>query len=353
MGPTPVQSGSLLESAVKPRRAAGDNVEDRPSDETGQMGLRTIFTELLQIEHPIALAPMGGAAGGALAAAVSNGGGLGLVGAARSDFEWIDREVAQLGRLTDKPWGIGFQTWSITEEAVKRALDFGPSAIMLSFGDPQSVARPVTASDALLIIQVVDLDEARRAVDAGADMIVAQGAEAGGHGGTRSTLPFVPAVVDLVRPLPVLAAGGIADGRGLAAALSLGAVGVLVGTRFQACAEALVDPEVLKAIVHGKAEDTERSQLLDIARGVPWPDRYTARTLRNDFLDQWRDRPDELRADAAAIAAYRLAEDRGDMRVVPVWAGEGIDLITECLPAADVVRIMAAEAEAALRRIFG
>jgi nitronate monooxygenase len=316
------------------------------------MALRTAFTELLQIEHPIVLAPMGGAAGGALAAAVSNGGGLGLIGAGRGDFEWIDREVALLAVGTDRPWGIGFQTWSTTEEAMKRALAYGPDVIMLSFGDPASVAPPVVASQCALMVQVVDLDEARRAADVGADVIVAQGSEAGGHGGTRATLPFVPAVADLVSPIPVLAAGGIADGRGLAAALSLGAAGALVGTRFQACIEAIVDPEVLKAIVEKGGEDTERSGLLDIARGVPWPARYTARTLRNEFLDHWRDRPDALRSDVAAQEEYRLAEDAGDMRVLPVWAGEAIDLITECLPAEDVVRSMAADAEATLRRIL-
>src|SRR6202021_1107024 len=170
-----------------------------------------------QIEHPIASAPMGGAAGGALAAAVSNGGGLGLIGGGRCEDDWIEREIAGLAERTSKPWGIGFLSWAVTNDTVKRALEHEPSAVMLSFGDPVPLAQPVLESESRLIVQVVDLDEARRAIDVGADVIVAQGCEAGGHGGTRATLPFVPAIVDLVSPVPVLAAGGIADGRGLAA----------------------------------------------------------------------------------------------------------------------------------------
>jgi nitronate monooxygenase len=149
-----------------------------------------------------------------------------------------------------------------------------------------------------------------------------------------------------------MAAGGIADGRGLAAALSLGAAGALVGTRFNSCEEALVDAESVKAVLNGRGEDTERSGVFDIARGVAWPARYSARTIRNEFLDQWRGREGELAVDAAARAEYRLAEENGDMRVVPVWAGEAIDLITESLSATEVVQFMATEAEVVLRRIL-
>jgi nitronate monooxygenase len=316
------------------------------------MGLRTMFTDLMGIDNPIVSAPMGGSAGGALAAAVSNGGGLGLIGGGRSDFEWIGPQIECARSHTHKPWGIGFLSWALAPETLHGALEFGPSAVILSFGDPRAFAPTVRASDATLIVQVVNLDEARVAVDVGADVIVAQGTEAGGHGGTRSTLPFVPAVVDLVSPIPVLAAGGIADGRGLAAALSLGATGVLVGTRFNTCEEALVDPEVVKAVLNGHGEDTERSGVIDIARAVGWPARYTGRTLRNEFLDQWRGREVDLTADGAARADYRWAEQSGDMRVVPVWASEAIDLITESLSATDVVRTMASDAEDTLRRIL-
>lgn len=316
------------------------------------MALRTKFTDIMGVQHPIVSAPMGGSAGGALAAAVSNGGGLGLIGGGRSDFDWIGAQIELATNQTRMPWGIGFLNWAVASETPNQALEFGPSAVMLSFGDPRPFAPAVRASEAKLILQVVDMDEARVAVDVGADIIVAQGSEAGGHGGTRATLPFVPAVVDLVSPTPVLAAGGIADGRGLAAALSLGAAGALVGTRFNACEEALVDSEVVKAMLNSHGEDTERSGVFDIARGVAWPARYTGRTIRNEFLNRWRSREVELAADSAAREQYRQAEESGDMRVVPVWAGEAIDLITESLSAADVVGIMASDAENTLRRIL-
>ncbi|MFJ2131277.1 NAD(P)H-dependent flavin oxidoreductase [Streptomyces sp. NPDC087845] len=209
-------------------------------------------------------------------------------------------------------------------------------------------ARQVRDADVTLIVQVTDLDEARRARDAGADVIVAQGSEAGGHGGSRATLPFVPAVADLVSPTPVLAAGGISDGRGVAAALALGAAGALVGTRFQASLEALVPAQVAKALVDGRGGDTERSRVLDIARGAPWPRRYTARTLPNAFLDRWRGREDELDHDTTAQQTYRDAAARGDLDAVPVWAGEGLDLITSVESAGDIVAALAAGAERAL-----
>jgi nitronate monooxygenase len=318
------------------------------------MTLRTTFTELMRVEHPVALAPMGGSAGGALAAAVSNGGGLGLIGGGRESVDWLEHEVSILKRETDKPWGVGFLTWAVTIETIERSLELGPIAVMLSFGDPAPFAELVRMSPAKLIIQVVDVDEARRAVGVGADVIVAQGTESGGHGGSRprATLPFVPAVVDLVSPIPVLAAGGIADGRGLAAALSLGAAGALVGTRFQASKEAIVDEKVIQAILDGSGGDTERSRVLDIARGAPWPARYPGRSLRNEFLNRWRDREDELDADPEAKKTFCEAVAAGDMRAVPVWAGEAIDLITESLSAADIVGTMATDAETALRRVL-
>ncbi|MFZ0173366.1 MAG: nitronate monooxygenase [Acidimicrobiales bacterium] len=314
------------------------------------MPLHTPFTELLGVAHPIALAPMGGSAGGALASAVSNGGGLGLVGGGRGDPEWLERELAVVVEGTDKPWGVGFLSWSATVEVIERALEYRPHAVMLSFGDPARLAEPVLQAGVRLIIQVTDLEEAATATEIGADVIVVQGGEAGGHSGRRATLPFVPIVADLAAPTPVLAAGGIADGRGIAAALVLGAAGALIGTRFQATGEALVDAEVTKAIIEGRGEDTERSRILDIARGAPWPERYPGRTLRNAFLDRWRGRDAELEADEDAKASFREAVDEGDMDVVPVWASEAIDLITEVVPAADLVGQLAAETEDALRR---
>jgi nitronate monooxygenase len=314
------------------------------------MPLRTAFTDLLGIEAPIVLAPMGGIAGGSLAAAVSNGGGLGLVGGGREDREFLERELAVVTRTTAKPWGVGFQSWSTSRESVEVALTYGPHAVMLSFGDPHPLAEPVLDAGVPLIIQVTDLEEAHEALELGADVVVAQGAEAGGHGGGRATLPFVPIVVDLAGPVPVLAAGGIADGRGVAAALCLGASGVLLGTRFEASDEALIDAESVKAILEGHGEETERSRVLDIARGAPWPSRYLARTLRNEFMEHWRGREEELEADEEARAEYRDSAAAGDMAVLPVWASEATDLITSVAPAADVVAELVREAEDALVR---
>jgi nitronate monooxygenase len=315
--------------------------------------LRTAFTELFSVEHPIALAPMGGCAGGALAAAVSEGGGLGLVGGGRGHQDWLDRELAIVADRTSKPWGVGFLSWAADVGAVELALARHPSAVMLSFGDPTPFIPVVRDAGALLILQVTSLDEARQAVDVGADVIVAQGAEAGGHGGSpgMSTFSFVPVVADLASPTPVLAAGGIADGRGLAAALALGAAGTLIGTRFQATIETLADSSVSKAIIAGSGEDTERSTVLDIARGVPWPARYPARALRHPFVARWHGREEQLAADDHAKRAYRQGVDSGELPREPIWASQAIDLITDLRPAADLVGGLAAEAAATLARL--
>ncbi|MGP8001048.1 MAG: NAD(P)H-dependent flavin oxidoreductase [Streptosporangiaceae bacterium] len=316
------------------------------------MALSTAFTELFSVRHPVALAPLGGTAGGALTAAVSNGGGLGLLGGGSGSLAWLDRELPLAAERTSQPWGVGFQSWAIDIAAVERALAYRPRAVMLSFGDPRPFLPPIRQAGAALILQVTDLDEARQAVDLGADVIVAQGTEAGGHGARpgRSTLPFVPIVADLAAPVPVLAAGGIADGRGLAAALALGAAGALIGTRFQATAESLADPAVKKAIVAGHGEDTERSTILDVARGSRWPAKYPGRTLAHPFLDEWRGREAELAADPGARQAYRDGVAGGDLPPLPVWAGENIDLITDLPPATDLVGALAAQAEDALAR---
>ena len=317
--------------------------------------LPTAFTRLLGVRHPIALAPMGFSAGGALAAAVSNGGGLGVLGAGRGDRDWLARELPIAADRTSNPWGVGFQCWSADVGLVELALTYRPRVVMLSFSDPAPFLEPIRQAGAALIMQVTDLDEARRALDVGADVIVAQGIEAGGHSGARgrSTLPFVPIVADLVAPTPVLAAGGIADGRGVAAALVLGAAGALIGTRFQATPEALVHPAITKAILEGAGEDTERNTVLDIARGAPWPSKYPARTLGHPFLDHWRGRDEELAADAGALRAYQEGVQRGELPPTPVWASAAVDLITDLVPAADLVGALAAQAEEALARASG
>ena len=316
------------------------------------MALSTEFTELVGVRHPIALAPMGGSAGGALAAAVSRAGGLGMLGAGNGDQAWLDRELPIVASRTDQPWGVGFLTWAIDASAVARALEYAPRAIMLSFGDPSPYVEPIRQAGAVLIIQVTDIEEARQALDLGADVIVAQGTEAGGHGARhgRSTLPFVPVVVDLAAPVPVLAAGGIADGRGVAAALALGAAGALIGTRFQVTAEALVDAAITKAIIEGHGQDTERSRVLDIVRGSAWPSKYTARALGHPYLNRWRGREAELAADSQAGQQYHDDVARGAIPPLPVWASEAIDLITDLPSAADLVATLVAQTESALAR---
>src|SRR5579863_6783182 len=278
---------------------------------------------------------MGGSAGGALTAAVSAAGGLGLLGGGNGDAEWLARELPLAADGSPAPWGVGFQSWAVSRDTVQRALEYRPAAVMLSFGDHRPLAGPVRAAGARLIIQVTTLAEARQAVDLGADVIVAQGTEAGGHGARRgwSTLAFVPVVADLAAPVPVLAAGGIADGRGLAAALALGASGALIGTRFLATTEALIDRAEQQAIIDAGGEDTERDAVLDIARGSRWPREYTARTLHHPFHDAWRDREDELDASAEAKAAYQRGVASGELPP-PVWASQAVDLITGLRPAA-------------------
>jgi nitronate monooxygenase len=293
---------------------------------------------------------MGDVAGGGLAAAVSNGGGLGLVGGG-GNRAWLERELDLLAVSTSFPWGVGFSSWALDVETLEWTLEHKPNAIMLSFGDPSPFAEIIRHAGTMLIVQVTDLHEARQAIEVGADVIVAQGAEAGGHGGRRATLPFVPAVVDLAAPMPVLAAGGIADGRGLAAALVLGGAGALVGTRFEASLEALVPPEVTKALLERTGDETERSRVLDIARRSAWPHRYTARTLPNEFLDRWRGREEELRENEEVLDTYAIAATREDPAAVPIWAGEGIDLITDLSSASDLVGALIGEAEAAIGRV--
>jgi nitronate monooxygenase len=316
------------------------------------MTLSTAFTRLFGVRHPIALAPMGGSAGGELAVAVSAGGGLGLLGAGGGDPAWLARELPIVAGA-GKPWGVGFQSWAVGMDVVEQTLEHGPSAVMLSFGDPSPFVERIREAGAAVIIQVTDLEEARQAVGLGADVIVAQGTESGGHGARhgRSTLPFVPVAVDLAEGVPVLAAGGIADGRGLAAVLALGAAGALIGTRFQATAEALIAPSTAKALVEARGQDTERNRILDIARSSRWPSTYTARTLGHPYLDRWRGREAELAADPAATRRdYEADVARGDVPALPVWAGEGVDLVTDLPPASELVATLASEADHALAR---
>ena len=310
----------------------------------------TKLTEAFGLRHPIVLAPMGGVAGGRIAAAVANAGGLGLVGGGYGDREWVTRELAIVKDATRGPWGIGFITWSMSRGVLDLALAQRPRAVMLSFGDPRPHARAIKDAGCTLICQAQGEEEARLAQEAGADFIVAQGTEGGGHGGSRSTLPLVPAVVDWVAPTPVIAAGGIVDGRGLAAALMLGAEGALIGTRFCASDEALGRERQKARLIAARGGDTARTRVFDIVRGYDWPAPYTGRALRNGFTAQWDGREHAL-AEALDVeqTRYRTAADEDDYETALVWAGEGVDLVRSIEPAATLVARIAAEAEARLR----
>ena len=302
------------------------------------------------MEFPIVSAPMGGVAGGCMAAAVSNAGALGLVGGGYGDPEWLRAELSTARSATTRPWGVGLITWHTTQETVELALSYEPHAFMLSFGDPGPFVPAIKEAGCTLICQVQDVEDGKAAKAAGADIIVAQGTEAGGHGADRSTLPLVPAVVDAVAPTPVLAAGGIADGRGLAAALMLGAQGALMGTRFYAATEALGHERAKDHIVAAKGRDTRRTRVFDVVRQHAWPQPYTGRAIRNPFMERWEGREDDL---GAALneenPRFRAAVRDGDFEKAMIWAGEGVDLISDVAPAGELVRRIGAQTEARMR----
>jgi nitronate monooxygenase len=308
------------------------------------MPIATRLTDLLKIQHPILQAPMAAIAGGSLAAAVSAAGGFGILGGGYGDEPWLVRELdaAQGARI-----GVGFITWSMAKNPrlLAIALERKPAAIMLSFGDVRPFAGAIRKAGALLICQVQTVRHARAAAANGADILIAQGAEAGGHGDARGTFALVPAVVDAARGIPVAAAGGVADGRGLAAALMLGADGVLMGTRFYATQEAAAHPGAKQRIVTATGDDTLRGILFDIVRRNVWPAPYGIRTLRNEFSERWRGREAELvQHQAGEAARYEAARDAGDFNTAAVIAGEAVDMIADIPPAREVVERIAEEA---------
>src|SRR4051812_2506815 len=298
-----------------------------------------MITAVLGIQKPLVLAPMGSVSGGALAAAVSHAGGLGLIGAGYGDAQWLRREFEQ---ARGARVGVGFITWSLARQPalLDFALERKPCAVMLSFGDPAPFAARIKSSGAKLICQVQDLATTRQALAAAPDVLVAQGTEAGGHGGTRSLFSLLPAVKDLAGRIPVLAAGGIADRRGYEGAMALGAEGVLVGTRFSAADEALTAPRAKQRIVESNGDATLRTTVFDVVRGYDsgWAG-ITGRAIRNKFTGAWHGREQELieKRDGEAKKYWQAAE-RQDFDTALIFAGEGIDLIDAVLPAAEIVR---------------
>ena len=332
--------------------AHGASIANDEMEGTNSMPLRTKLTEKLGISHPILLAPMGTASGGTLAKAVTEAGGLGIIGFGYGNQERIDQEFRAAGNARV---GCGFITWSLARQPhlLARALDHKPAAVMLSFGDARPFVAAIKDAGAALISQVQTVAQAMEAVDMGSDIVVAQGTEAGGHGATRSTLALVPAVVDAVRErndeIVVVAAGGIADGRGLAAALMLGAQGALLGTRFLASDEALTSAAAKAKLVAARGDDTIRTRVFDIVRNLDWPAVYTGRALQNAFSRQWHGRETELEKSLPTEAPrYARAAEGNDLDTSVVFAGECVDLIRNVKPAAAIVASIVHEAETAL-----
>ena len=312
------------------------------------MTIATRITELLKVQHPILLAPMDLVADGKLAAIVSRAGGFGIIGGGYGNEEWLKRELDAAG---DARVGVGFITWSMakTPRLLDLALERKPVAVFLSFGDVKPHADKIKKAGALMICQIQTVEQAKDAVANGADVLVAQGGEAGGHGISRGTFALVPAVVDAARGVPVVAAGGIADGRGLAAALMLGADGVLMGTRFYATQEAVGFQAAKERIVAASGDRTIRGILFDIARRNVWPAPFTGRVLRNEFSEKWRGREAELMQHQAEEAArYDKARSTGEFDTAAVIAGESVDMVHDIPPAAEVVERVAKEAAALL-----
>lgn len=322
------------------------------------------FCARFGLTTPIALAPMALATGGALAAACAQAGALGLVGGGYGDLAWTQREYAlALGAAGTGRIGVGFITWKLDEDAsalhwvLDQPAAHRPRAVMLSFGDPRPHAARIAAAGAALVCQIQRIEQAPQALEAGAQVLVAQGGEAGGHGmdglNGRATMTLVPELADwLAANAPgtlLLAAGGIADGRTLAAARLLGADGALVGSRLWATQESLAAAGAKAQAVGTSGDGTARSAVFDILRRKNWPAPYDFRAIRNDLHRQWEGRIDALRADPqAARADYDAGVKAGDFTRAHATVGEAVGLIHDLPPAAQVIERMTAEAVTAL-----
>ncbi len=323
--------------------------------------LNTRFTECFKLTTPIALAPMALASGGALAAACAQAGALGLVGGGYGDLAWTQREYVLATELLKNNsaahacLGCGFITWKLDEnaEALDWVLTQKPCAIMLSFGDPRPYAARIAKAGAQLICQVQRLDQVPQAIEAGASVIVAQGGEAGGHGANslegRSTFTLVPEIADyLTANSPstlLLAAGGVADGRGLAAALMLGADGALVGSRLWATTESLAADGAKLQARQTTGDGTARSEIFDILRRKNWPAPYDFRAIRNDLHRQLeKNIPNLKNSPEAARATYDAGVKAGDFSRAHATVGEAVGLIADLPSATDLVKRLTIEA---------
>ncbi len=314
--------------------------------------LETAVTTLLGIDVPVVGAPMAGVAGGRLAAAVSAGGGLGMVGVEASAGAQDIAAQAAIAGAGGRAFGIGLLAWVLEDRAdqLDAAVAAGPALVSVSFGDYARWVDPLHASGVLVATQVATTDQAVAAAGQGVDVVVARGGEGGGHGEDAvATLPLLQGVLDAV-DVPVLTAGGIVSARGLAAVLAAGAGGAWVGTALLSSVEG-ANAAAAKARVRAAREgETVHSRVFDIAQGLGWPPRYGGRSLRNASTDRWVGREDELARDGGAREQVVAARQRGDFDVAGIYAGQGVGLVTSLRPAAEVVADLAAGAHGLLAR---
>jgi nitronate monooxygenase len=301
--------------------------------------MRTWLTDRFGLRVPVVGAPMAGAADGRLAAAISTAGALGMVGAGgTASPEWIRAQLA-VAAAPGYAYGVGLMAWVQDEDQAQfdAVLEVAPPLVSVSFGDYGRYVAPLQHVGVTVATQVGTVQEAQEAEQAGVDVIVARGAEGGGHGrGEVGTLPLLQAVLEEVRT-PVLAAGGIATARGLAAVLAAGAAGAWVGTAFLACEEATVTAAARRRLLDAEETDTVYGRVFDVGQRQSWPREYGGRSLRNAFFDQWHGREDALADDAAAQAALEAAREQGDFDTAVIYAGQATGLLRHHRPAAEVV----------------
>ena len=314
--------------------------------------LTTRFTEILGIDHPIILAPMGSATSASFAAAASNAGALGSIGSLNRTPEDVLRDLKIIGDLTERPFAVNHIPPVLNEATFQATLDLRPAIVSFALGDPGDLVQRAHEAGSLAMMQVTTVAQAEEAAERGVDFIVAQGGEAGGYGGVIGAMALVPQVVDAVAPLPVVAAGGIFDGRGVAAALMLGAVAVNLGTRFLASKEAPVDEGWQQAILSARSEDAIKAEALNAINPLPGTVGYgtVLRALRSPFLEQWNSNLEEAARDRERLRAEMAASIREGRRNETIaGAGQTAGAIREVLPVAEIIRSLVEEAEAALR----
>jgi nitronate monooxygenase len=313
--------------------------------------ITTSLTRWFDLDTPVFGAPMAGVSGGAMARAVSQGGGLGMIGVgSETEVGWL-AEQARLPAEADVSFGIGLMAWALERrpELLAAAVAAEPVLVSVSFGDPAPFVSPLHDAGIAVATAVNTIADLDRAHAAGVDVIVAQGTEAGGHTGRRATLPLLQEVL-AATDRPVLAAGGIATGAGLAAVLVAGAAGGWIGTPFLSCAEATNSPAARARIRAASGDRTVLTSAFDIALELPWPARWPGRALVNEFTEIWQGREDELRGDTRAAEQVRRARAEGDVEHSPLYAGESVGLVTTEESATDVVRRLTADARQALEK---